>query len=89
MQTQKCKSEVTGKPYKGVFGLLNSIVINSDDYEIQIKRMDLQGWQVVVYKIEHSTKEIYEQRMLKCFDTAYVYVKENYLKPLFEKGAVM
>lgn len=69
--------------------MINSIVINSDDYEIQMKKLELTGWQITVYRIEHSSKEIHEQRTLKSLETAYVYVKENYLQQFFNKGVLV
>lgn len=68
--------------------MLNNIVINTDEHEIQIRRNEPVGWQVIVYEIEHSTKELHEQMNLKSFDSAYVYVKEKYLKKHFNKGVV-
>mgnify|MGYP001218789986 CR=1 FL=1 len=69
--------------------MLNKIMINTDEHEIQIRRNEPVGWQVIVYEIEHSTKDLHEQMNLKSFDSAYVYVKENYLQQFFNKGVLV
>jgi len=66
--------------------LVKSFVVNTEEYEIHLGNKKPIGWELIVYKIEHSTKELHERITLKNFDTAYLYIKEKYLKESFNEG---
>ena len=60
--------------------MLLGMVINTDKFEIHIKKQMMEGYKLTVYKIVSDMKELYEEHTLKCYETARVYVEEKFLK---------
>lgn len=69
--------------------MIKNMVITTDEHEIHIKQDKAHGWELIIYRIQHSTKEIMERNNLKTFDSAYMYVSEKYLKDTLNKSVLV
>lgn len=82
-----CTSKIQHR--QEVDSMIKNMVITTDEHEIHIKQNKAYGWELIIYRIQHSTKEIMERNNLKTFDSAYMYVSEKYLKDTLNKSVLV